>query len=341
MIELVVGPLQRTLLLAGTLLLTGVVTWRGVVVPRARFELSGGDLEPSAELPLITELERRICRLAAGVSIGLVGAWGLRLWGQLMDFRDPFAPLSEDLQFLILDTFWGTVWMGQGAMLLLLGVGFAVLAGRAGRTSPPPPGLTPEGIPRTAPPLLELPLRWRAAAVGVLLLLLSLGLSSHAMSVPANRPLAVAVDVAHAAAAGAWMGSLAIILTATRIHTQRGRLVAAQLRAFSPLAMVSVGVLLFMGILLASFHVHEIAALWESTYGRVLLAKVTVACAVMVAGLWNWRRGLPMIAPPGSEPAADAVRRVRRSATLEVTLAGVVLVLTAILVATPVPPGAH
>jgi len=346
MTEALLPPLQRSLLFAGALFLTGVVTWRGAIVPRLRFELSGGDLHLKAELPPVAALERRVCRLAAWASLSLLVVWGLRLWSQMMDFRDPFAPLAEDLRFLVRDTFWGTVWLGQGVLLVCLSAAFLLLARRAGSTPPPPPGLTPEGVPRQTPPAVELPLRWKAQALGVFFLLLTLGLSSHAMSVPANRPLAVSVDVAHAAAAGAWMGSLAVILTANGTGAGGHRVLAAQLRAFSPVAMVAVGVLLFMGILLSSFHLHEIPALWESRYGRTLSAKIMAAGAVLAVGLWNWRRGLPSLAASSAEsdpgdPAPRAMARVGRSAWMEVALAALVVALTAVLVATPVPPGAH
>jgi putative copper export protein len=340
-IEALLPPLQRTLLFAGVLLLTGTVVWRGAIAPRVRFELSGKDPAPERELTPITDLEERASRLAAWVALALVAVWGLRLVVQVMAFRDPFAPLGEDVRFLILETFWGTVWMGQGLVLVLLVPTFGFLATRAGSTPPPPPGLTPEGVPRTGPPALELPLRWKAAALLVALLLLTLGLSSHAMSVPSARPMAVSVDLAHTLAAGSWMGSLSLILATTGRGEEAGALLAAQLRGFSPVAVVSVGMLVFMGIVLAGFHVHEIPALWQTRYGLTLAAKVGVAGIVMGVGLWNWRWGLPMLGDDGDGATPAQVRMVRRSASLEILLAGVVLVVTAVLVATPVPPGAH
>lgn len=335
-------PLQRWLLFSGVLLLTGTVAWRAFIAPRVRQRLAGAD--PPAtftrELPAIAALERRVAGIGTLTALLLLGVWGLRLWAQVLDFRDPFAPLSEDLSFLVFDTFWGTVWMAQGGVLLFLVGGFALLRARAGTTPPPPPGVTPEGIPREGHRPLELPPRWKAAAVGVFLLLLTLGLSSHAMSVPANRPLAVSVDLTHTAAAGVWMGSLALILAIAAGSRDRYRLLAIQLRVFSPMALASVGVLLFMGLLLSGFHMHEIPALWESRYGRTLSLKLGVVLGVMATGFWNWRRGLPgLVAEVEAEP--EQARRIRRSASLEVGLALIVLLVTAILVATPVPPGAH
>ena len=342
--ETLVPPLQRWLLFSGALLLTGTVAWRGFIAPRVRQRLAGRDAPETfdRELSEITVLERGVGGIGGLTALVLVGAWALRLWAQLMDFRDPFAPLREDLTFLVFDTFWGTVWMVQGGLVILLVGGFALLRSRAGSSPPPPPGLTPEGIPRKGHRPVELPLRWKVVAGGVFLLLLTLALSSHAMSVPANRPLAVSVDLAHTAAAGVWMGSLALILATTAARDDNGRVLSFQLEAFSPMALASVGVLLFMGLLLSGFHMHEIPALWESRYGRTLSLKVLVVLAVMAIGFWNWRRGLPSLLEADASPERTrTAEQVRRSAGLEVGLALVVLLVTAVLVATPVPPGAH
>jgi len=343
-IETLGPPLQRWLLFSGSLLLVGAVAWRGFIAPQARFRLSGGELSPASELPEITVMERRVAGAALAASLILLLAWGGRLWVQLMEFRDPFAPLSEDLEYLILQSSWGSVWMAQGGILLVLVAGFLVLRRRAGQTPPPSPGLTPEGIPRTTPRRLELPVRWAVVGAGVGFLLLTLSLSSHAMSVPGSRMLAVSADLLHTAAAGVWMGGLVFILLVSRdaAGSKGYRLLATQLPAFSPVAIVAVGTLLGMGVLLSTFHVHEVPALWESQYGRTLGAKVGVALAVMAMGFWNWRRGLPRLqASEGSGNESAAALRVRRAAALEVALAVAVVLITAILVATPVPPGAH
>jgi putative copper export protein len=364
--ETLVPPLQRWLLFSGVLLLVGTVAWRGLIAPRVRYRLAGKDAPPefSRELPQVATLERRVARAGLLTALLLLGVWGMRLWAQVLEFRDPFAPLSDDLRFLLFDTFWGTVWIVQGALLALLVLGFRVLRLRAGTTPPPPPGVTPEGIPREGHRPVELPPRWKVVAAGVFFLLLTLALSSHAMSVPANRPLAVSVDLVHAAVAGTWIGTLALILTTTPRGRDHVALLGIQLRTFSPVALASVGILLFTGILLSGFHMHEIPALWESRYGRTLSIKLLVVGGVMGLGFRNWRRGLPSLPDPQSlpdqrnpeatgpdpgapqpagtpQPALETAAAVRRSAALEVGMAVLVVLVTAVLVATPVPPGAH
>lgn len=243
----------------------------------------------------------QVARLGAGSALLLLVVWGLRLVVQLRDFRDPFVPVHEDLAFLLGETFWGTVWMAQGVILGAL--------------------------------LLALMRRWwRLAEWGVVLLVLTLALSSHAMSVPFNRPLAVAVDAGHLLAAGCWMGTLAVILSVSR---QEPTHLAVQLRAFSPLAMGAVSVLVFMGVVLSGVHLGEVRSLWAASYGRVLVAKVILASGVLFLGFLNWRRGLPSLDTP------DGPQRVRRRATWEVALAAAVLVATALLTGTPMPEGVH
>ena len=62
-----------------------------------------------------------------------------------------------------------------------------------------------------------------------------------------------------------------------------------------------------------------------------MIAKLCLVAGVVALGAWNWRRQKPRM---GSEAGAIALRR---SASAELTLAGAVLVVTAILVSLPTP----
>ena len=271
MIELLlVPPVQRWPLyfFNGLLVLVGVAAWRVFIALGAAARLGeGGPTLLGARGPVLAWI-------GASVSLALVVAWALRLYTQLLGFRDPFVPVSEDLSFLVFETFWGTVWMVQGVLLALLAIGFSWVA-RRGAPDAGIPARIEWGSPE---PPARLPLSWRGLVLGVVGVVATLALSSHAMSVPSNVPLAVALYGAHTLAAGAWIGSLALILV-----VGRGPTFAAQLRAFSPVAMVSVGILVFAGFILSTQHVMAWENLWGSPYGRVLLLKVGVAgCA------WPW-----------------------------------------------------
>lgn len=313
MTDAALSALQQWLIFAGVVSSVGCVAWRLVIAPRAARSLRPAH---AAGLPLV---ERNVA-LAGGVGgLILLGAWVLKMVVQVRGFRDPFVPLWEDVSFLLFETFWGTVWMAQGVIIPLLTLAF--WRARA------PKSRDVMGSP--APGLGRVTWEWSVATVLVLALAATLALSSHAMGVESGRPFIVAADALHAIAAGTWIGSLGLILTVGRsapgtiVDTE---LFAAQLRGFSPLAILGVATLLSMGIVLAWTHLTTLSDLWTVPYGRVLSAKIGGTAGVMALGFVNWRKGIPAL---GTE---DGARATRRRAVWEVFLAAGVLLLTAVLV---------
>lgn len=303
--------LQQWLLFTGTMLVTGAVAWRTVVAPGAALGLSGNDAAGFGEVA------DRVRRLALSSLAVLVLAWSLRLVVQVMGFRDPFVPLWDDVSFLLFELFWGTVWMAQGGVLLVLGaVLFLAPGGEALRLEEP-----------TAAPL-DVSLFWKLAGLLVVGLATTLAMSGHAMGADSARTLVVAADAMHTLAAGVWIGTLAVIVLTSRGSTgaMRPVMFGAQIRTFSPLALVSGGTLVLMGIGLSWAHLTAISDLWSTSYGRILSAKVCGAGVVFLLGFLNWRQGVPV-----SDTDAGATA-VRRRAVLEVSLAVGVVLLTAILV---------
>jgi len=290
----VLTTFQQWALFCGVVIVVGCVTWVAVVARRI------DELILREEAHGLRLIESSIARIGGATVLLLIGAWMLRMVVQVMGFRDPFAPLWDDVSFLLFETFWGTVWMAQGVVLPLLGATFWVARRH--------------------------PWAWRVAGALVLALVATLSLSSHAMGVDSARPLIVTADAVHALAAGTWIGSLVIILTAGRPSGPDHRLFAAQLRSFSPLAMVSVAALTSMGVVLAWTHLGTVSDLWTTGYGRVLSAKVSLVGVVLLFGLWNWRKGL------GTVDTEEGATKVQRHAALEVSLATCVLLLTAVLV---------
>jgi copper resistance protein D len=311
------APLQQWFLFSGVLLLVGCVAWRIVVASGAASALG-----PSSAGSLAA-VESRVSTTALIVTLLLLPVWGLRMGVQLIGFRDPFVPLSEDLSFLVRDTFWGTVWLAQGAVILLLVGAFWVT--RVAVRSQSDQGAA-KGFPSAG-------IGWWIAGLLVALLTFTLALSSHAMGVTEYRNLAVAADGLHTLTGGAWIGALALILAFGRGAGMDGgsRLLAAQLRSFSPMAIAAVAVLVTMGVYLSWTHLSTPSDLWASSYGRVLSLKVLAAGVVFILGFLNWRVGLPSMDAPGGD------RKVRRQATLEVVVALAVLLLTAVLTQTPKP----
>ena len=101
---------------------------------------------------------------------------------------------------------------------------------------------------------------------------------------------------------------------------------------FSPVALVSAGLLVATGAVAAFVHVESVSALFASTYGRLLLAKVALVLLVMVLGALNWRRLTPRLLDSGHAEDADALRR---NAIRELVIAQLVILATALLVRAP------
>src|SRR6185436_16559693 len=145
------------------------------------------------------------------------------------------------------------------------------------------------------------------------------------------------VTPVHRFAAAMWIGTLfvmvsagiATVLKSALPSERRGVLVAAMVNAFSPLALVSTGVLAVFGVTTAWQHLHTLDALWTTIYGKTLIVKLMMVGVVLALGAWNWRRQKPRL---GSEAGAIGLRR---STTGELIAAALVLVISAILVSVP------
>jgi len=89
------------------------------------------------------------------------------------------------------------------------------------------------------------------------------------------------------------------------------------------------------GLLAAWLRLPTVASLWESSYGQILLLKLAFVALVVVLGAINWRRLLPTLGDDG------AARRITRTASAELTIAALVLAVTAVLVSTSPPEPAR
>ncbi len=247
--------------------------------------------------------------------VGLAGATVLPmamilvLVRQVAEFRDPFAPLADDVR-LLLGTLWGTTWLW--ATFASVGAPAGFLAAVTGRRW-----------------------GWWLGSAAMLVLATFPGFTGHAGGVEgATRWLTLGADTLHVLAVGAWIGGLAVVLS-LELRWRRSRapdepesLLPALIPRFSPVAMVSVGTLIVTGMLASWMHVPSIDALWTTGYGRLLVLKVTLVLVVLGIGTLNWRRLTPLL------PTSAGQLTMRRAAGLELVLATVVLLITAILVRT-------
>lgn len=146
------------------------------------------------------------------------------------------------------------------------------------------------------------------------------------------------VNPVHELAGGLWIGTLFVMVMVgiapalRHLPSQRrGATVQRMVNGFSPLALSAAALLAVMGVITAWRHLKRLDALWTTPYGWTLLAKLLLVAGVLALGAWNWRRQKPRL---GTDAGAHALRA---SATGELVLAGVVLVVTAILVSLPSP----
>jgi putative copper export protein len=147
------------------------------------------------------------------------------------------------------------------------------------------------------------------------------------------------VNAVHVLAASTWIGTL-LVLTIVGIHgvmrsatasAERALLVSDLVNSFSPLALTAATILVITGVTTAWLHLKRISALWTTSYGIALLVKLVLVAMVAVLGAWNWKRVRPSLGAEGTEET------IRRSATMELTIAGLVLIATAVLVTLPSP----
>jgi len=142
------------------------------------------------------------------------------------------------------------------------------------------------------------------------------------------------VDVVHVQAGAVWAGGLAFLGAALWLeHGRRWELATRAAPRFSALAVVAVAALLVAGAVNAYLEVRSWSGLWETTYGRLVLAKAALALPIVVLGLYNNRRQVPLLRAGAASPGAR--RRFLRTIGAELLLVVVVLAVTAVLVAEP------
>jgi copper transport protein len=287
----------------GLLVVIGGAAFYWLVLGRVqRTELTEGVVQES------TARARRFT--TAGAVLLALAAIG-RLLAQWTALRlSVLDPSTMPLSRVVGGSAWGHAWLLEIAALAAAGLGLT-LAARA----------------RSAR------LGWSVVALATIGLALSAALSGHA-AVPETAVPLVA-DMVHVLAAGSWMGALLVLLgaglPAARAASAPARAMTALVNAFSSTALVSASVVVLTGIVATVRNVDDISALLQSPYGRVLLVKLGVLVVAALFGLYNWRRAQPALAATGNDAAM--VRAIRA----ELTAAAVILLVTAVLVATPTP----
>jgi putative copper resistance protein D len=212
---------------------------------------------------------------------------------------------------LLKSTYWGWGWLVGACAAVVIAV--ALVAGRGSRAS------------------------WRGTAVGTMMLALSFSLTGHAISQPTNAALFVLLDMVHVMAAGGWLGTLLVVSTiglrtvAMLPSERRGHAAAELINAFSTFALLCVSTLFVTGTITAWSHLPTVSALWKTEYGSALYRKLIFIGLTGLVGAYNWRVVKPKLTSPGT------IAVLRKSAAVEITIGVIVVILTAILVATSPP----
>lgn len=291
----------RTISFAALLAMIGAAAFRFGVLPRTE------GLDAATKSAIATTIASR-CVVAAGLFL-LASLARLYLQNRMMT-----GDLSMDaahMRAMSMGTNWGAAWrfqFGAGALAL---VAF-LLAQRTGTIG------------------------WALVAPVIVALALATAVGGHAGASERLPALAVLDDCLHILAAAGWMGSLLwmavagvpIIQSSSEGRAQRA---AALVHAFSPVALGCAALVGTTGIASAWLRLGDVSALWSTSYGQLLLVKLALLLALAATGFHNWRRVRPSL---GTD---DATARLERSAAIELGIGLLVIIVTAILVATSTP----
>lgn len=289
----------------------GAVAFRALVLwqLRRRAPASGA---------LISGAARRAAGVGFFFAVMVLVAGFARLYAQSLAMHgSEFAADAERMLVMLQRTVWGWGWLAQMAAAPVAALGFWLAARPADG-----------GGSRGA---------WLVAAAAAFVLALTPALSGHAAAMTGTLgAVAVATDTLHVLAAAGWLGTLLVLLLAgvpAAMHagSEAGDSVAQLVRAFSPVALLFAGLLVASGVVAAVIHSSSLGALLGSRYGLLLGLKLAVFLLVFGTGAYNFLRVQPALGSPA------ATQRLRRSAAVELGIAAVVLMITAVLSATARP----
>jgi copper transport protein len=178
------------------------------------------------------------------------------------------------------------------------------------------------------------------AAAAVLLLP---GAAGHAAQT-APRGLSLMLDWLHLASGSIWIGGLiGLLMLWWRLPPQRrvaGLIVCVP--RFSNVAFVSVLVLLASGIGATVLHLPLLAALWQTSYGKVILIKIGLLALASLLAAGNLLRSKPRLlaARQNSGFGGPAARLLRRLVSGETVIVSSAILAAAVLSSLAPPPAA-
>jgi putative copper export protein/methionine-rich copper-binding protein CopC len=294
----------------GLLVAIGAVAFRQLVL---RFLRS----KEEPDSPMLDDAARRAANCGHWAAGALALILVLRLLAQSAAMHGQGGVFDGGLiAAMVQKTMWGHGWLLQLVGIVVTGAGFHMA-----RNAVPLSGQANRG--------------WGIATIGVMILAFTPGLAGHAAAAPRMKALTLLADGLHVMGAGGWLGSLTMVLLAgipaalALPEADRGPMIAELVNAFSPTALMFAGLVGTTGLFAAWIHLGSVPAIWQTRYGQLLIIKLTILSVVAVTGAYNWLRVKPTLGH------VEGGVRIRRSATVEVVIGVLVLLVTAILVATP------
>ena len=207
------------------------------------------------------------------------------------------------LREVVLNTPSGGYWLTRAGLVLLIAVCASFLGDARARSS-------------------------GALLAAVALYLWAYTATSHAAA-GAGNAWAKPLDIAHGAAALAWIGAVTGLALSARLGA-KGDDWAHLLPRFSLLASVMVFVLLATGVMSAFVEIDHPQKLWETRYGATLVVKIALMLPLLALAAYNARFGKHLL-----ERTSDAARtRFVRLASGEVLLGLAVFLAAAFLTQT-------
>jgi copper transport protein len=166
------------------------------------------------------------------------------------------------------------------------------------------------------------------------------GVAGHAGQT-SPRGVSLILDWVHLGSGSVWIGGLIGLLVLWRSLPAARRVagLVVCVPRFSNVALVSTLLLLGSGIGATVEHMPVLAALWQTSYGKVIIVKIGILAAATVLAAGNLLRSKPRLASATAEVGSAAARLLRRLVSGEALLvAGAVFAAALLSSLAPPPP---
>ena len=169
------------------------------------------------------------------------------------------------------------------------------------------------------------------------------GAAGHASQTP-PRALALTLDALHVGAGAIWVGGLVGLLVLWRSLAPEKRVAGLTVAVprFSNVAFVAVLTLLASGIWASVLHLPTLASLWQTSYGKTIIAKASILLVAMLIASVNLLRTKPRLQAAVEQPGVGppAATLLRRLVGVEAVLVAGAVLAAALLSSLPPPPKA-